>query len=453
MPAYDYDLFVIGAGSGGVRAARLAGALGKRVAVAEDNRLGGTCVNRGCIPKKLYAYAAHYAEDFEDAAGFGWTVGERSFDWSKLVAAKEKELARLGGIYGKVLTDNKVTVVLGRARMSDAHTVEVAGKSYTAETILICTGGKPSHAQFPGHELTINSDQAFDLPTLPKRVVIAGAGYIALEFASIFNGLGVDTTVVYRGAELLRHFDADIGKLVHQEMGKKGVKFRLETVFDKIEKHADGLHITTNHGDTFVADQVMMAIGRKANTHGMGLLEIGVECNRDGAIVVGDHSQTSVPHIYAIGDVTDRLNLTPVAIYEAHCLIETLYKNNPMRPDHRDVPTAVFSNPQAASVGMSEEDAREEFGAVEIYRSTFKPLKHTLSGRDERTMIKLVVEKKTGKVRGAHMAGADAAEIIQGFAVAVKAGLTKAQFDATIGIHPTAAEEFVQLRTPVAPQG
>jgi glutathione reductase (NADPH) len=331
--------------------------------------------------------------------------------------------------------------------------VEVAGKSYTAETILICTGGKPSHAQFPGHELTINSDQAFDLPALPKRVVIAGAGYIALEFASIFNGLGVDTAVVYRGAELLRHFDADIGKLVHQEMGKKGVKFRLETVFDKIEKHADGLHITTNHGDTFVADQVMMAIGRKANTHGMGLLEIGVECNRDGAIVVGDHSQTSVPHIYAIGDVTDRLNLTPVAIYEAHCLIETLYKNNPMRPDHRDVPTAVFSNPQAASVGMSEEDAREEFGAVEIYRSTFKPLKHTLSGRDERTMIKLVVEKKTGKVRGAHMAGADAAEIIQGFAVAVKAGLTKAQFDATIGIHPTAAEEFVQLRTPVAPQG
>lgn len=450
MPAYDFDFFVIGAGSGGVRAARLAGALGKRVAVAEDNRLGGTCVNRGCIPKKLYSYAAHYAEDFEDAAGFGWTVGERSFDWSKLVAAKEKELARLGTIYGKVLTDNKVTVVLGRAKLTDAHTIEVAGKTYTAETILICTGGKPSHAEFPGQELTISSDEAFDLPALPKRVAVAGGGYIALEFASIFNGLGCDTTLVYRGDRLLRHFDADIGKTVHDEMAKKGVTFRLETVFDKIEKKPDGLHVTTNHGDTFVVDQVMMAIGRKPNTHGIGLTAAGVECNRDGAIIVGDHSQTSVANIYAIGDVTDRLNLTPVAIYEAHCLIETLYKNNPTRPDHRDVPTAVFSHPQAASVGMSEEEAREEFGGVDIYRSIFKPLRHTLSGRDERTMIKLVVEKKTGRVRGAHMAGADAAEIIQGFAVAVKAGLTKAQFDATIGIHPTAAEEFVQLRAPTA---
>ncbi len=450
MPAYDFDFFVIGAGSGGVRAARLAGALGKRVAVAEYNRLGGTCVNRGCIPKKLYSYAAHFAEDFEDAAGFGWTVGERSFDWSKLVAAKEKELARLGTIYGKVLTDNKVTVVLGRAKMTDPHTVEVAGKSYTAETILVCTGGKPSNGEFPGHELTINSDQAFDLPVLPKRVAVAGGGYIALEFASIFNGLGVDTTLVYRGPELLRHFDADLGKTVHEEMTKKGVKFRLETIFDKIEKKSDGLHVTTNHGDTFVVDQVMMAIGRKPNTHGIGLTAAGVECDRDGAIIVGDHSQTSVPHIYAIGDVTDRLNLTPVAIYEAHCLIETLYKNNPMRPDHRDVPTAVFSNPQAASVGMSEKEACEEFGGVDIYRSTFKPLKHTLSGRDERTLIKLVVEKKTGRVRGAHMAGHDAAEIIQGMAICVKAGLTKTQFDATIGIHPTAAEEFVQLRAPVA---
>ncbi|HEY4133730.1 MAG TPA: glutathione-disulfide reductase [Alphaproteobacteria bacterium] len=450
MPAYDFDLFVIGAGSGGVRAARLAGALGKRVAVAEDNRLGGTCVNRGCIPKKLYSYASHFAEDFEDAAGYGWTVGERKFDWPTLVAAKEKELARLNAIYGKVLNDNKVTVILGRAVMRDAHTVEVAGKSYSAETILIGTGGKPSHAQFPGHELTISSDEAFDLPALPKSIVIAGAGYIALEFASIFHGLGVDTTVVYRGAELLRHFDADIRRTVYEEMQKKGVKFRLETIFDRIEKTPEGLRMTTNHGDTLVAEQVMMAIGRKPNTHGIGLMEAGVECNRDGAIVVGIHSQTSVPNIYAIGDVTDRLNLTPVAIYEAHCLIETLYRNNPMRPDHRDVPTAVFSNPPAASVGMSEEDACAEFGAIDVYRSTFKPLKHTLSGRDARTMIKLVVEKKTGQVRGAHMAGTDAAEIIQGFAVAVKAGLTKAQFDATMGIHPTSAEEFVQLRTPVS---
>jgi glutathione reductase (NADPH) len=447
---YDYDLFVIGAGSGGVRAARLAGALGKRVAVAEDNRLGGTCVNRGCIPKKLYHYAAHFTEDFEDAAGYGWTVGERKFDWPTLVTAKEKELSRLNAIYGKVLNDNKVTVILGRATLRDAHTIEVAGKSYSAETILICTGGKPSQAQFPGHELTINSDQAFDLPALPKSIVIAGGGYIALEFASIFHGLGVDTTVIYRGTELLRHFDVDIRRTVYEEMKKKGVKFRLETIFDKIEKMPDGLRMTTNHGDPLVAEQVMMAIGRKANTQGIGLLEAGVECNRDGAVVVGIHSQTSVPNIYAIGDVTDRLNLTPVAIYEAHCLIETLYKNNPMRPDHRDVPTAVFSNPQAASIGLSEEDARAEFGDVDIYRSIFKPLKHTLSGRDARTMIKLVVEKKTGQVRGAHMAGTDAAEIIQGFAVAVKAGLTKAQFDATIGIHPTAAEEFVQLRTPVA---
>ena len=449
--AYDFDLFVIGAGSGGVRAARLAGALGKRVAVAEESRLGGTCVNRGCIPKKLYAYAAHYAEDFEDAAGFGWTVGERRFDWSKLVAAKEAELARLNAIYARVLGDNHVVTLTGRAVLRDAHTVEVDGERHSAETILICTGGRPQRVPFPGVEHIITSDEAFDLAEFPKRVVVAGGGYIALEFASIFHGLGAEVDLIYRGKQVLRHFDQDIATAVMDEMAKKGIRFHLEQVFTRIDKRADGLHAQTTKGETLSADVVMMAIGRVPNTAGIGLAEAGVALADGGAVIVDRYSRTNVPNIYAIGDVTDRVNLTPVAVYEAHCLIDTLYRGKPSVPDHRDIATAVFSNPPVAAVGLTELEARAQCGGADIYRAGFKPLKHTLSGRDERTLVKLVVDPRNDQVVGAHMVGADAAEIIQGFAVAVKAKLTKAQFDATIGIHPTAAEEFVQLRQKVTP--
>jgi glutathione reductase (NADPH) len=451
MASYDFDLFVIGAGSGGVRAARLAGALGKRVAVAEESRLGGTCVNRGCIPKKLYAYAAHYAEDFEDAAGFGWTVGSRRFDWTKLVAAKEAELARLNSIYARTLGDNHVVTITGRARLRDAHTVEIDGQVHTAETILVCTGGRPQRVVFPGSEHIITSDEAFDLPQFPKRVIVAGGGYIALEFASIFHGLGAQVTLIYRGRMFLRYFDHDLSETLFEEMGKKGVQFRFEQVFTRIEKKADGLHAFTTKGQELVADVVMMAVGRVPNTGDMGLDKAGVALDEDGAVIVDEVSRTDVPNIYAIGDVTNRLNLTPVAIYEAHCLIDTLYKNQPTPPDHRDVATAVFSNPPVAAVGLTEKEARRQFGDADIYRARFKPLKHTLSGRNETTLIKLVVDPRSQQVVGAHMVGPEAAEIIQGFAVAVKAKLTKQQFDATLGIHPTAAEEFVQLRQKIAP--
>lgn len=449
--AYDFDLFVIGAGSGGVRAARLAGALGKRVAIAEESRLGGTCVNRGCIPKKLYAYAAHYSDDFEDAAGFGWTVGERRFDWSKLVAAKEAELARLNAIYARILGDSHVVTLTGRAVLRDPHTVEVDGVRHTAETILVSTGARPQRVSFPGVEHIITSDEAFDLPEFPKRVVIAGGGYIALEFASIFRGLGADVTVVYRGPRILRHFDHDVSEMLFEEMSKRGVKFCLEQVFTRIDKKADGLHVQTTKGQTLVVDAVMMAVGRLPNTEGIGLAEAGVKLADDGAMVVDEYSRSSVPHIVAIGDVTNRVNLTPVAIYEAHCLIDTLYNGKLTAPDHRDIPTAVFSNPTVAAVGLTELEARQRFGGADIYRASFKPLKHTLTGRDERALIKLVVNPANGQVVGAHMVGPEAAEIIQGFAVAVKAKLTKQQFDATIGIHPTAAEEFVQLRVRAQP--
>lgn len=450
MATYDYDLFVIGAGSGGVRAARLAGALGKRVAVAEESRLGGTCVNRGCIPKKLYAYAAHYSDDFEDAAGFGWTVGERTFDWRKLVQAKEIELARLNAIYARILGDNHVVTIAGRATLRDAHTVEVNGTTHTAETLLVCTGARPQRVEFPGAEHIVTSDEAFDLAEFPKRVIVAGGGYIALEFASIFRGLGAQVDLVYRGAMFLRQFDGDVAEAAFAEMGKKGIRFHLEQVFTRIEKKPDGLHVHTTKGQELVADAVMMAVGRLPNTKGIGLEEAGVMLAQDGAVAVDEYSRSSAPNIYAIGDVTNRVNLTPVAVYEAHCLIDTLYRNAPSAPDHRDIATAVFSNPPVAAVGLTEMEARARFGGADVYRAAFKPLKHTLTGRDERTLVKLVVDPANQQVVGAHMVGPEAAEIIQGFAVAVKAKLTKQQFDATLGIHPTAAEEFVQLRQKVA---
>jgi glutathione reductase (NADPH) len=450
---YDFDLFVIGAGSGGVRASRLAGALGKTVAVAENWTVGGTCVNRGCIPKKLYALASHFHEDFEDAKGFGWRVATPKFDWPKLVKAKVKEIGRLDGLYASVLEKNNVRYLQGSAKLTDAHTVRVGRKSYTAETILIATGGRPTEAKFPGVEHTISSDAVFDLKRLPKRILVAGGGYIAAEMASIFNGLGATTTLMYRGPRILRYFDDEVRAHLQEEMAKKGVRFILETIIDRIDKKRDGLHVLCSTGKRLVVDTVLMAIGRAPATHGLGLAEVGVELAREGAVMVDHVSRTSVPSVYAIGDCTDRLNLTPVAIHEAVCLIETLYRNNPMQPDHRDVPTAVFSSPALAVVGMTEAEAREEFGAVEIYKTSFRPLKHTLSGRDEKVFMKLIVRGGNREVVGAHMVGPDAPEIIQALAIAVKAKLTKDQFDATMALHPTTAEEFVLMRTPSAPAG
>ena len=449
---YDFDLFVIGAGSGGVRASRLAGAMGKKVAVAENWTVGGTCVNRGCIPKKLYAYAAHFHEDFEDAKGFGWKVPVPKFDWPKLVKAKVKELGRLDGLYADVLEKNGVRYIAGAAKVTGPHTVRIGRKSHTAETILIATGGRPSEATFPGVEHTVTSDAVFDLKRLPKRILVAGGGYVAIEMASIFNGLGSKTTLMYRGPRILRHFDEEVRAHLQEEMEKKGVQFLLENIIDRIDRKRDGLHVRCNTGKRLVVDTVLMAIGRTPATHGLGLAEVGVELDRDGAVEVDHVSRTSVPSIYAIGDCTNRLNLTPIAIHEAACLIETLYRNNPTRPDHRDVPTAVFSSPPLAVVGMTETEAREEFGMIEIYKTSFRPLKHTLSGRNERVFMKLVVRGKTREVVGAHMIGPDAAEIVQALAIAVKAKLTKEQFDATMALHPTTAEEFVLMRTPSAPR-
>ncbi len=446
MAVYDFDLFCLGAGSGGVRITRRAGAAGKRVAVAEESRIGGTCVNRGCIPKKFYVFASHFAEDFEDAAGYGWQVGDASFDWPSLVAAKEKELARLGGIYDRMLADAGVSYVEGRGTLIDAHTVEVAGKRMSAEVIVINTGARPQFPDIPGIEHAISSDEVFDLDDFPNRLAIIGGGYIAVEFAGIFNGLGADVSLFYRRDKILRGFDEDVRTTLQEEMIKKAVDVVLETTFEAIEKTAGGLRVTTSAGEVRDFDQVLMATGRNPNTQGIGLEAAGVTLDGNGAIVVDEFSQTTADNIYAIGDVTDRLALTPIAIHEAQCLFETLYRGKPTKPNHHDVASAVFSQPTVSCVGYTEADARDEFGAVDIYRSGFKPLKHTVSGRDERAMMKLVVDGASNRVVGAHMVGPEAGEIIQGIAIAVKAGLTKEAFDATIGIHPTTAEEFVLMR-------
>ncbi len=453
MAEYDFDLFIIGAGSGGVRAARRAGAHGKRVGLAEESRVGGTCVNRGCIPKKLYVYASHFAEEAEDARGFGWTVPDASFDWPKLVGAKKTELSRLNGIYDRMLEEAGVSYIEGRAVLAGPHGVEVAGRRLSAETILINTGARPTRPEIPGAEHAITSDDAFDLAAFPRRIAIVGGGYIAVEFAGIFNGLGAAATLFYRGEMILRGFDDDVRTTLCEEMGKKGIDVRLETNLVGIEKKSDGLHATTTNGDVMVFDQILMATGRIPNTDGLGLGEAGVELAPDGAIVVDPYSKSTADSVYAVGDCTNRLALTPIAIHEAQCLFETLYKDNPSRPEYRDVPSCVFSQPAVGTVGMTETEAREALAAVDVYRSKFRPLKHTLSGRDEMTLTKLVVDAATGRVVGAHMVGAEAGEIIQGLAIAVRAGLTKAQFDATMGIHPTSAEEFVLMGEKVTDPG
>lgn len=446
MSRYDFDLFTIGAGSGGVRASRVCATYGARVAVAEERYFGGTCVNVGCIPKKLFSYAAHYREDFHDAAGFGWTVPEPTFHWPTLVANKDKEIARLNGIYERILANAGVTILKNRATIVDPHQVECGGKTYSAKHILVATGSWPTVPGIPGKELAITSNEAFFLPELPKSAIVVGGGYIAVEFASIFNGLGVKTTLVYRGKRLLRGFDAELGAKLAEEMTKKGVTIRFESDLASLAKSADGITATFKDASVMETGVVMYATGRKPNTRNLGLEAAGVNLATDGAIQVNKHLQSSVPSIHAIGDVTNRINLTPVATAEGMALAKTLFRNEPTEMDYDNIPTAIFSIPNLATVGLSEEAAKERGHGVDIFKTGFRALKHTLSGSEEKTFMKLVVDASTQKVLGAHMMGADAGEIIQGIAIAIKCGATKAQFDSTIGIHPTAAEEFVTLR-------
>jgi glutathione reductase (NADPH) len=447
MPQYDFDLFTLGAGSGGVASSRRAGSYGARVAICEEDRVGGTCVLRGCVPKKLLVYGAHFRHDFEDAAGYGWSVPEPSLDWKRLQAAKDQELDRLNGVYKRLLRDAGVQLIEGRGRVVDPHTVEVAGQRYTAARILISTGSRPFLPELPGIEHVITSDGALGLRELPRRLIIVGGGYIGVEFAGIFNALGAKVTMLIRGDTLLRGFDDDVRSFLTQELRKKGVDVRSEVFVRDIEKRADGTRsVLTKMGDTLEADVVLFATGRLPNTQGLGLEEVGVKLGEAGAVVVDEDSRTSVESIYAVGDVTNRLNLTPVAIAEGRALAETLFHDNPMRVDHEGVPSAVFSQPPVATVGLTERQARERHGAVEVYASSFRPMKYTLSGREERSMMKVITERATGRVLGFHMVGMDAPEIVQGLAVALKCGVTKQQLDATVGIHPTAAEEFVTLR-------
>ncbi len=450
MAERDFDLFVIGAGSGGVRASRFSAARGARVAVAEEGALGGTCVNVGCIPKKLFVYASHFRDEMsEAAAGYGWTVGQLGFDWPTLRDNKTREIERLNGIYAGLLRDAGVHAIEGRARIVDPHTVEVAGERYSAQHILVATGGWPTRPDVPGAELGVTSNEVFYLDTLPRRAVIVGGGYIAVEFAGIFHGLGVDVTQLYRGPLFLRGFDDDVRRHLAEQMQGRGIDLRFDSNVTALAKARSGLRATLTDGSQLEADLVLFATGRHPNSAGLGLEEVGVELGPDGAIRVDAYSQTSVPSIWAIGDVTNRLNLTPVALHEGVCLSETLFGKAPRSPVHDDVPAAVFSQPPVGTVGLTEAAARQRYGEIDVYRTTFRALKHTLTHGHERTLMKLVVDRKSDRVVGLHMVGSEAGEIVQGFAVAIKAGATKADFDATLGIHPTAAEEFVTMRTAV----
>lgn len=452
MAEYDYDLFVLGAGSGGVRAARIAAGHGARVGICEESRVGGTCVIRGCVPKKLLSYGAHFHEDFEDAAGYGWTVGDIAFSWPALIGAVHQELDRLEGIYHKLLAGAGVTLLEGRGVLEDPHTVRVGKRTVTADKVLIATGGHPWVPEFEGSEHVITSNEAFHLEALPPRVMVVGGGYIACEFASIFNALGSETHQVYRGDQVLRGFDHDVRRVVTREMAAKGVDFHFETLVTRVEKTPDGLVAHLDSGGTVTVDCIMYATGRVPNTRGLGLPECGVDVRADGSVPVDEYARTNVDNIFAVGDVTHRINLTPVAIHEGHAFADTQFGGQPRATDHDYVASAVFSNPQVGTVGVAEDDAAHHFGEVEVYRAEFRPMKHTLSGRQEKALMKLIVERAGRRVVGLHVVGPDAPEIVQGFAVAVKWGLTKEQFDATIGIHPTAAEELVTMRTPVPGQ-
>ena len=450
MSDYQYDLFVIGGGSGGVRAARISAGHGAHVAICEEYRYGGTCVIRGCVPKKLMVYAAHFAEDFEDARSFGWDVGEPRFDWKILIHNKDQEVDRLNRIYIQLLKDAGVSVLEGHARLVDRHTIDIAGERYTADKILVATGGTPFMPNVPGIDHAITSNEVFHLESRPDSILILGGGYIAVEFAGIFNGLGSDTTLLYRGPRILRGFDEEVRAHCEAEIQKKGVVVRHNAIVSGIELLESGKRrVTLSDDSEVIVDQVMFAVGRLPNTAELGLETTGVEPGDNEEIVVDSFSMSNVDNIFAVGDVTNRIALTPVATMEGHCFADTVFGNTPRSPDHENVPSAVFSQPAIATVGLTEEEARGAFTNIDVYRSEFRTLKHTLTPSTERTLMKLLVDKDSDRVVGAHMVGPEAAEIIQGIAIAVKAGAGKADFDATVGIHPSTAEEFVTLRTPV----
>jgi glutathione reductase (NADPH) len=453
MAEFDTDLFVIGGGSGGVRAARIAAGHGARVMIAEEYRMGGTCVIRGCVPKKLLVYASHIHQEIEDAAGYGWTIPSATFDWPTLIANKDKEIARLEAAYTANVEKAGAQIVKARAVFDDAHTLRLDdGKTIRAKHILIATGGAPNHGRvIPGIEHVISSNEVFHLPALPKRILIQGGGYIALEFACIFAGLGSDVTVVYRGDNILRGFDNDVRMHVRAEMEKDGITILTGCTVDKVEKHGDEFTSHLSNGSSVASDKVMFAIGRHPAVANLGLEKAGVAINpKNGGIAVDSFSRTSVPHIYAIGDVTHRINLTPVAIREGHAFADTVFGKRSVQVDHADIPTAVFSQPQVGTVGLTEEQARAQYSTVDIYKATFRPMKATLSGRDTRILMKLIVDAASDRVLGCHIVGPEAAEIIQVVGIAVKMKATKADFDSTIALHPTSAEELVTMRTPTA---
>lgn len=452
--AYQYDLFVIGAGSGGVRAARMAAAEGARVGIAEKRYLGGTCVNVGCVPKKLYAYAAHFHDSFDNAVGFGWQLpAAPTFDWATLRDNKTSEIKRLNGIYQRLLDNSGATLYNAHARLVDPHTVllisDQGEQRVTAKKILLATGGWPWKPVFPGCEHAVDSNQVFDLPRFPERFLVLGGGYIAVEFASIFNGLGSETHLVYRGELFLKHFDDEVRAFTRDEMQRKGVNIHFDANIERIEPEGEAYRVTLTNGETLTVDVVLSATGRVANFEGLGLDALGIELDKGGKIAVNDRFETAVPSVLALGDLTDGPELTPLAIAEAMRLVDLHTKEVSAEPiDYTTIPTAVFCQPNIGTVGLSEEAAREQYGKIRVYRTDFRAMKHTLSGSEERTLMKLVVDDATDVVLGAHMVGDEAGEVIQGIAIAVRARLTKKDFDRTIGIHPTGAEEFVTLRTP-----
>jgi glutathione reductase (NADPH) len=450
MPEFDTDLFVIGGGSGGVRAARIAANHGARVMLAEEYRVGGTCVIRGCVPKKLLVYASRFAHEFEDAVGYGWTVGESSFDWATLIANKDKEITRLEAAYTANLTRSKVEIVKTRAVLEDAHTVRLIAddRRVRAKHILIATGAWPGMGTgIAGIEHVISSNEAFHLKELPKRILIQGGGYIAVEFAGIFAGLGSQVTLVYRGENILRGFDDDVRAHLRNEMERRGIKVICKRIVAAVEKVDHGLCVELSDHEDIMVDTVMFATGRRPNVAGLGLEQAGVKLNDKGAIAVDAYSRTSVPHIYAVGDVTDRIALTPVAIREGHAFADTVFGGQSIKVDHANVPTAVFSQPEVGVIGLTEAQAREQYHHVDIYKTTFRPMKTVFIGSETRTLMKLVVDGATGRVLGCHIVGPDAGEMIQVLGIAIRLGATKADFDATMAVHPTAAEELVTMRT------
>ena len=448
MSEFDYDLFVIGGGSGGVRAARIAAGHGAKVAIAEEYRLGGTCVIRGCVPKKLLVYASRFRDDFEDSAGFGWSLSPPSFDWPTLIANKDAEITRLEGLYRAGLERAGVTILQARAELADAHTLTVqpSNRKITARTILVATGGRPVVPEVPGAGHAITSNEAFHLEALPKSILIVGGGYIAVEFAGIFNGLGVDTTLLYRGPKILRGFDEELRDHLTEELFKRRIDVVCNADIAAIDKSWMHTKVTLKDGSTVETGKVMYSTGRSPNTKGLGLEAAGVKLGDKGEVMVDTYSRSSVESIYAVGDVTNRVNLTPVAIREGHAFADTVFGNKPTAVDHELVPTAVFTTPEIGTVGLPEALARERYPKLDVYKAHFKPLKHTLSGRDERMFMKLLVDGESGRVVGCHILGTDAAEIVQMGAIAMRLGATKADFDATMALHPSASEELVTMR-------